>query len=104
MEIQDKPYVIFKSSRESNGYGDSKYYSYKYWAIVDDGVKNVKDILENTEWIVHNKETYVRKSQRENTILIRGTYRNLNKKPKIEYHSDNLSKDFKEFIKLIRIL
>jgi len=90
--VLDKPYVIFKTN-DSDRWSETA-----YWLIVDNGYKNKKDILENTEWIVHNSLDFVKDSQNEKQLKIRALYKDLKFKPKLIFKSDDLSNNFKKFI------
>jgi len=87
-----KNYVIFQSSKSDTD--EIKH----YWAIIDENVKSIKN-YENVNWYVINDTNYVKFSKKHNTFDLRFTYNNLSKKPFKIISCDNLSDNFKLFIK-----
>ena len=85
--FKNSPYSIFQSSPG------------KYWGILDEGDKNIKNILKSTHWICCNDERYIEFSSKQKILTIRGTFKNIERKPKLLENNLVLSKNFSNFIK-----
>ena len=81
------PYVIFKSSSDD-----------RYWGIVDFQNKKIKNILLEHNWGICNDSEYVKYSEHYKLIIIRGLYKNFDRKPVLFKINNKPSKNFQLFI------
>ena len=95
--------VIFRSSKSgpderlTNGSG-TFHETRHYWAIVDENVRNLKN-YNNVNWHVINDNEYVKFCKKNNSFDLRFTYETLDRKPIRIKTGDDVSENFKLFIK-----
>lgn len=85
----DGKYVIFQSSPGH------------HWAFIDEEFETFSDFTKSeliNDWIVYTDEKYNTFSRFREYFSIRGWFETLDRQPALIYESDNLSKNFKEFI------
>jgi len=85
----DGKYVIFQSSPGH------------HWAFIDEEFETFSDFIKSeliNDWIVYTDEKYNTFSRVREYFSIRGWFETLDRQPGLIYESDNLSKNFKEFI------
>jgi len=80
------PYVLFKSSEG------------KHWGLVDIPYKKLKDIFVDHNWNICNDQQYVSYTKHHRLLVIRGLYKNFDRKPTHIYTNKILSKNFQLFI------
>jgi hypothetical protein len=93
IKLIDVEYVSFMSSNEEDRH---------YWIIVDKPFNNIEEFKKDEfykDWMVYNDPNYISFTLKRKEFFIRGLFENLKRQPKIIKHSDNLSNDFKNFIK-----
>jgi hypothetical protein len=90
---------LFKEIFKNSAYSIFQSSPGKYWGILDKGDKNIKNILKSTNWIVCNDERYIEFSSKQKILTIRGTFKNIERKPKLLENNLVLSKNFSNFIK-----